>query len=109
MNRRFRRILLALLAVCYLATVVIGIAEVHSAIAADVLARWKRAGGPSREQFVPGYPEITFKATVPVLPFIIVSRHEYVVGPLYAWSGVEFFVWFPFSARSIGRVTFWVS
>jgi len=109
MSRRFKRILLALIVVGYIATWVFGVPAAQSVIAEDVIARYKQRAAKVDPEFRGGYPGIRCKAAIPVLPFLVAVRHEYVIGPLYAWSGIEFFLWFPWHTESIGQLTFWVS
>ena len=55
------------------------------------------------------YPEVCTYASVPVLPFVVASHHDYQVGPLWGWGGWDFQLWYGLGTCSIFRLTHWMS
>ena len=74
------------------------------------LTEWKRVDKKPKDQFFRGdYPRIQTYATLPVLPFVVASYHEYQLAPLYGAGGWDVQFWYVAGVKRIWFVVSWVS
>ena len=104
LSRWIRITILAL----YVCTAVFGVPAVHSVLVASEVAEYKRVREEGNRVWSV-HPRIEVFFSCPVLPFVIVSYHEYQLAGLYGWGGWEVHVWYIVGARSVVRLPYWVS
>lgn len=103
-----RRSLQATVLALYLCTAVFGIPSVHTELVRYEIAEYKHARNEGRRVW-PAHPRIEFFFSCPILPFVIITYHEYQLAGLYGWGGWEFHLWYIVGAKSITGLSFWVS
>ena len=96
-------------AVAYVFTVIAGIPAAQNARTDWAVQEYKQIHSQSGRMQSASHPRIKTFVSVPVLPFVIVSYHEYQLAGLYGWGGWDVQVWYIFGAQSIGRFGLWIS
>ncbi len=93
----------------YTFTTFMGIPEVQNQHTKSAVEEYKRinAGENSHEQ--KSYPYIKTFVSIPILPFLILSYHEFQLDGLYGWGGWDIHVWYICGSKFIFKLTLWIS
>ena len=92
----------------YLLTWMLGVPAVHSSLVSFEISEYKRMRAENNRVW-DAHPRIEFSFDIPVLPFVILSYHEYQLAGLYGWGGWGLHFWSGVGATRIGRMGLWVS
>jgi hypothetical protein len=96
-RRTVSRIILAL----YVITAAFGVPAVQTMLVRHALEHLASSS--------PDRAHVSVVFSVPVLPAVILTYHEYQLAPLEGWGGWEVHVWYVGGASSIIRLPLWVS
>jgi len=91
-------------------TWVIGVPAVHTHLVREGIEGYHRiaANDPEGLGRQRG-PRIGIGASLPLVPFIVVSHIEIQLAPLAGWGGWVFHFWYPGRVRQLGEVMLWMS
>ncbi len=81
----------------YLVTGVMGVPAVRASVKKDFDAKVLFADDR-------GSPYLGFSWTFPILPFVILSKHDYQIGGLNGQGGFYFYLWYPGHVRLLKAV-----
>jgi hypothetical protein len=108
MRSKFAKTLLALVCVGYVITLVFGAPAAENEILREVL-REHESFVRSAQQPIQLSPMVTIHWAVPVLPFLIVVKHDYFFASLYGAGSIDLFLWFPWSIQRLHQFNAWVA
>jgi hypothetical protein len=92
----------------YLLTWALGVPAVHTSLVTFEISEYKRMRTENNRVWE-AHPRIEFSFDIPILPFVILSFHEYQLAGLYGWGGWDLHFWSGMAVTRIGRVALWVS
>ena len=108
MTSKFTKSLVAVVCVGYVVTWTFGAPAAENEILRGVL-REHAVFVRSARQPIELSPVVTIHWAVPVLPFLVVVKHDYVFAPLYGAGSIDLFLWFPWSIQRIRQFRAWVA
>jgi len=104
------RVFAVILVALYLLTWTFGAPRVQSENNRWALEEWKRIHQENqRRDLRDDLPYIDSFVSVPILPFVVATYHEYQLAGLYGAGGWEFQIWYVFGVRSLFFQRIWVS
>lgn len=56
-----------------------------------------------------GTPFVWTYVSYPILPFILISYHEYQIAPVYGWGGFDIDLWYLNGVKRIYSIPVWIS
>jgi len=107
-SRKAKFLLWAVL-VLYIATWAVGVPAVQSSNSKWAIEEYKRINQGNNPRVSESHPYVRTYLAFPILPFVVVSYHEYQLAGLYGWGGWDFHLWYVKGSRSIFRATLWIS
>jgi hypothetical protein len=105
---RNKRALYALIFL-YLITVFMGSPAVQSHNSKWAIEEYKRINTGNNPRVRESHPYIKTFVSIPIIPFIIVSYHEYQLDGLYGWGGWDIHIWYLGGVKRIIRLPLWLS
>jgi hypothetical protein len=70
---------------------------------------YKRINTGDNQRVWESHPYISSYFSVPVLPLVVMSYHEYQLAGVYGWGGWDIQLWYLFGVKRLLRLPFWVS
>ena len=108
MRSKFAKTLVTLVCVGYVITWIFGVPAAENDILRQVL-REHESFVRGAQQPIQLSPVVTIHWALPVLPFLVVVKHDYVFASLYAAGSVDVFLWFPWSLQRLRHFNAWVA
>jgi hypothetical protein len=95
--------------ILYLFTLIAGIPAIQSHNSAWAVETYKdlQSGGDPRVW--EAHPKIKSYFSAPILPFVLITYHEYQLSGLYGWGGWDIQLWYILGVKRIARLPLWLS
>src|SRR5258708_39239628 len=108
MTRKFVKRMVAVLFVAYLITWIFGVPAAENEILRSVMREHAAfaANNPQPRQFE---PMVSIGLALPLLPFLVLVKHEYLFAPVYGAGSIDLFLWFPWSIQRVRQFHVWVA
>ena len=103
------RTLIKLIIVGYIITAVLGSPAVQSNNSTWAVNEYKRLKVENDARVWPSHPYIHTFASLPILPFVLLSYHEYQLDGLYGWGGWDIQLWYGAGVKRLIAIPLWVS
>lgn len=103
------KIILFLIVFLYSLTAFIGIPAVQSQNNNWAVEEYKRINTGDNPRVWESHPYIKSFVSVPIIPFFVMSYHEYQLDGLYGWGGWDIQLWYLVGVKRLLSVPFWVS
>ncbi len=107
--RGIPRAVLYLLLVGYVLTTVVGVPAAQSHRDAWAVAEYKRLRASGSKRVWDAHPYIRTYVSIPLLPCVILSYHEYQLDGLYGLGTFEVAVWYGVGVRTADVWPLWIS
>lgn len=104
-NKRAQFLLLFL----YALTVAFGIPAIQNANTQWAVDQYKKIDTADNWRIMESHPHISTAVAIPVLPFIILTFHQYQLDALYGWGGWEIQFWYFWGEMNLLQYTVWFS
>jgi len=106
---RLPRVLLVLILAGYLVTGVFGSPAAQSSNSMRAVEEFKRLKADKDVRVWSSHPYISTYATLPILPFVVMSYHEYQLSGLYGWGGWDVQLWYVAGVKRLFSLPMWIS
>jgi len=93
----------------YLLTAFSGVPAVQSHNSDWALTEFKKIRGVNNPVVMGPYPTMATYFSLPILPFVVLSYHEYILAGLYGWGGWDIQVWHVSGVKRVVNFTVWIS
>ena len=93
----------------YLLTAFVGIPSIQSHNTKWAVEEYKRINTGENQRVWKTHPYIGTYLAIPILPFIVISYHEYQLDGLYGLGSWDIQLWYFTGVKRITRITLWVS
>jgi hypothetical protein len=107
--RRPSRCLLWALAAAYALTAMVGIPAAQNERTSWAISEYKRLRASDSRLISDAHPYIRTYVSIPVLPGVILSYHEYQLDGLYGLGSFELALWYWVGTRSLRVMPVWIS
>jgi len=91
------------------ATLILGAPQIHTQLAAAEVNEYMSLARDGRRGVRDGHPEITFLASIPIAPFVVLSYHEYQLARLNGAGIWEVQIWYVLGSTRVLAVPIWMS
>jgi hypothetical protein len=105
----YARVLLWVILVLYVATWAVGVPAVQSSNTKWAIEEYKRVNLGNNPRVWESHPYVSTFLAFPILPFVIVSYHEYQLAGLYGWGGWDLQLWYVKDVKRILKLGLWIS
>jgi hypothetical protein len=103
------RTVVAVLLVGYVFTAVLGVPAIQSQNSTWAMDEYQKLNAGHRSDVWTAHPYFRTYASLPVLPLVVLTYHEYQLAGLYGWGGWDLQVWYGAGVIRLFKQTLWVS
>jgi hypothetical protein len=103
------KVTISIVASLYLLTAFAGVPSVQSHNSKWAVEEYKKINTGDNQRVWESHPYISSYFSVPILPLVVMSYHEYQLDGLYGWGGWDIQLWYLFGVKRLFRLPFWVS
>ncbi len=104
-----KKLTLTFIAILYLLTSLFGSPAIQSKNISNEIAIYKSLKAENDPRLSEDHPYIKTYISIPVLPFVVVSFHEYQLSGLYGWGGWSLQIWYVTGVKNIAELPIWRS